>query len=160
MSDFDTTYREYLAAKKRAATAAGKVTELSSRLEILRRNLMLSCVCGMATRIGDIELIREEFNGRTDYNDDWNCDVRQFWVCSNCTETNVAPIPDQVHFHDPVGRYFKIVHTWDSDRERCHGRVLELLGPSLKRADERRRKEEQAARLESARRTLREAGEL
>jgi hypothetical protein len=132
--------------------------KLSGELDGLRRDHRVACPCGAQNRVGDIELIREEYNGRIDYNDNWVCQTREYFACPSCGDAFNAPKGEP--YLDGFGKYVRAVHVWDSDRERAHGRVLELMSPWWDKQKKIEAEERKAREIKAAKKLLRSAGEM
>lgn len=157
---------EYEAAKKVFDDAL--VVENLARVEtgkarrallLAKKDYVIACANGHESRLGELELITEHYNGRFSYSDDdWTYATRKYWVCPTCTETMTDMVNED--FPDGIGPSCKALHEWDSDNHRLTGRLLELLGPSIERRRVAQAKLETDYKLEEARKLLRKAGEL
>jgi hypothetical protein len=155
-------------AEKAYAKASAQLQEANSTLEALKRELEIECsTCHKTTKVKDIELIARKSGGYQSYDHgEWQYNTRVCWVCKHCTtpqslpsETE-GPFAKKPPFKYGFDHYVKAVHEWYSDNERCHGRVLQLLGPHLQREEDLLRKKEKERKIEEAKKLLADEGIL
>lgn len=137
------TYENALVNQEKAgrayAKASVKLQEANKVLEEAKRNLTIECTCHHHTKVSDIELIVQKSGGYQsfdNYDPDWIYHTSTYWVCPKCQTPQAAP-DSKGPFIRGFENYVNKVHEWYSDRERCHGRVLELLSTNFDREAER-----------------------
>jgi len=158
MVSYETALVNQQKAAREYEKASSKLQEANKVLEASKCDLTLECdTCQHKTKVSDIEVIDEMFNGWPDCNYDpvWHYTHRICWVCPMC-ETPQQPPDDKGPFIRGFKNYVKAVHEWESDRERCHGRVLKLLSTHFKKEAERKKKEDHERKVKEARKLLAE----
>ena len=146
--------------------ASDRLQEVNSILEAAKRELDIECAtCHETTKVKDIEIVATMSGGYQSYDHgEWQYRTDKCWVCKHCTTPQSLPSETEGPFEKKppfkygFDHYVKAVHKWYSDRERCHGRVLQLLGPHLQREDERLRLLEKERKIQEAKKLLADEG--
>lgn len=133
-----------------------KNTVLSTDLVNKQKKLLLQCGhCNNYIPVKNVELIIKYHNGYLDGDDDWTYQEDKFWVCTHCnTVLDIPTDPIYSHFELDV----KIIHKWYSDRERLHGRILELLKPHLDKEEAEKNRKYKEQQIKAAQELLRKEG--
>lgn len=161
VNKFDELHEQYRKLLEQVTTLSTQVVSVKRLLDEERRKLIIPCKCGAENVVGQIELIDETYGGWFSSSDDeYVYNHKKYFVCNGCMETLQQPEPDDVHFPNGFHAYVKVIHTWNSDRERPGGRIGQLLAHSIEREKHRKAVEAYNSALEQARKLLREAGEL
>lgn len=165
---YEEALNNYKKAKAAHEKTGEKLTASINSLEVAKSEIEIECKsCHKTTRTKDIELIVRKSGGYYSFSDDeHHYSTWTVWVCPHCTEPQYppsetkGPFAKEYTFSHGFDHYVKDIHEWYSDRECCHGRVLHLLGPHLKREEERRAREDRERKILEAKKLLAQEGIL
>ena len=135
---FDDLYSQYSSLLLESNKLSERIAGFRALLDEERKRLVIPCKCGADNIVGNIELIEESFGGWFSHSDDeYKYNKKVCFVCCGCAEVLQPPPEDIVHFPNGFRWYVKVVHEWNSDRQRPSPRVHELLAPSFEREKKR-----------------------
>lgn len=154
MISYETALANYKKAEAAYKKASVKLQDANNVLEESKRTLTFECICGHEIKVSDIELI-VQMSGGHQSDDYWHYNTRKYFVCPKCHNTLSAPENEEL-FTNGFEKYVKKIHEWYSDRERCHGRILELLTPHFDIEAEREKKETREKKIREARKLIAE----
>lgn len=161
--DFTKAEQKYIKAEEKRIEASGKSKQAEHLMESEIKNLPVVCPnCGHETKIGDIEVIIEYYDGyEPGPYEDWKYRERHMWVCEKCTGVHLTPQKERPFgLHRSFNTFVKKVHNWYNEKycNNISGRVKELLDPYFKREAEQRDRRLEQIKIDQAKRVLEKAG--
>jgi len=136
------------------AKAEIKSEVIKAKIDEYYKNTEISCSCGEAIKLRDIELIHEFYGGyRPCGEDDWEYRERYIWICKKCA-LGWFPVEDLGKYAESFNSYVKCIYKWYSVDNSPGGKVEIILKPFLKKKEEEREKIRKQTEINLAKRKI------